>query len=80
MKRKRVLGDDNPDTLASLNNVAALFYCKGEYYRALPLYEECLAKMKMVLGDDHPDTFASLDNLALLFYCKGECDRALSLH
>ena len=55
-KRKRVLGEDHPDTLISLNNLAGLFERKGEYDRALPLYEECLAKRKRVLGEDHPDT------------------------
>jgi tetratricopeptide (TPR) repeat protein len=55
-KRKRVLGEDHPDTLTSLNNLAGLFESKGEYDRALPLYEECLAKRKRVLGEDHPHT------------------------
>ena len=78
-KRKRVLGDDHPDTLASLNNLAGLFESKGEYDRALPLYEECLAKKKRVLGDDHPDTLTSLNNIAALFHNKGDLDRALPL-
>ena len=55
-KSKRVLGDEHPSTLASLNCLALLFYSKGEYDRALPLFEECLAKRKRVLGDEHPDT------------------------
>ena len=55
-KKKRVLGEDHPSTLSSLNNLAALFDDKGEYDRALPMYEECLAKYKRVLGDDHPST------------------------
>ena len=62
-KRKRVLGDDHPDTLMSLNNLAVLFDSKGEYDRALPLYEECLAKRKCVLGDDHPHTKSSQRSL-----------------
>jgi hypothetical protein len=33
-----------------------LFDNKGEYDRALPLCEECLAKRMRVLGEDHPDT------------------------
>jgi lipopolysaccharide biosynthesis regulator YciM len=78
-KMKRVLGEDHPDTLTSLNNLAGLFESKGEYDRALPLYEECLAKRKRVLGEDHPDTLTSLDNLAFLFESKGEYDRALPL-
>ena len=39
-----------------LNALAELFRSKGEYDRALPLYEECLAKSKRVLGEDHPYT------------------------
>ncbi len=45
-----------PDTFSSLSNLAGLFHSKGEYERALPLYEECLAKSKRALGDDRPDT------------------------
>ena len=55
-KTKRVLGEDHPHTLASLNNLAVLFKSMGEYDRALPIYEDCLAKRKRVLGEDHPDT------------------------
>ena len=55
-KRKRVLGEDHPDTLALLNNLAFLFESMGEYDRALPIYEDCLAKQKRVLGEDHPHT------------------------
>ena len=62
-----------------MNALAELFRRKGEYDRALPLYEECLSKRKRVLGDEHPDTLKSLNNLAALFYCKGEHDRALPL-
>jgi tetratricopeptide (TPR) repeat protein len=79
-KRKRVLGDEHPDTLQSLNNLALLFKRKGEYDRALPLFEECLAKRKRALGDEHPDTLTSLNNLAALFDSKGEYDRALPLY
>jgi hypothetical protein len=53
---KRVLGDDHPNMLSSLNNLAVLFKSKGEYDRALPLLEECLARLKRVIGDDHPNT------------------------
>jgi hypothetical protein len=38
------------------NALAELFQSKGEYDRALPLYEECLAKQKRVLVDEHPRT------------------------
>lgn len=54
------LGDDNPETLKSLNNLANVFTKNGEYDRALPLYEECLARRKRVLGEDNPETLESL--------------------
>ena len=79
-KRKRVLGDDHPSTLASLNGLAVLFKHMVQYDRALLLYEECLAKYKRVLGDDHPDTLRSLNGLAGLFESKGQYDRALPLY
>jgi tetratricopeptide (TPR) repeat protein len=77
---KRVFGDDHPNTLTSLNNLAGLFESKGEYDRALQMCEECLTKMKRVLGDDHPNTLQSLINLAGLFESKGEYDRALPMY
>jgi hypothetical protein len=39
-----------------MDALAGLFDDKGDYDRALPMYEECLAKRKRVLGEDHPDT------------------------
>ena len=78
-KRKRILGDDHPDTLASINNLAALFRSKCEYDHALPLYEECLEKRKRMLGDDHPDTLWSQNAFAFVLFLQGECARALPL-
>ena len=65
-KRKRILGDDHPHTLDSINNLADLLQDQGEYDRALPMFEDCLEKRKRVLGDDHPHTLKSIQNLALL--------------
>ena len=80
VKRKRILGDEHPDTLASINNLAGLLNNKGEFDRALPLYQDCLMKRKRILGEEHPDTLITLNRLAQLFYNKGDCSRALSLH
>ena len=45
-----------------MNALASLFQNMGEYDRALPLYEECLAKRKRVLGDEHPHTKSTQRN------------------
>jgi tetratricopeptide (TPR) repeat protein len=79
-ENKKKLGDDHPDTLKSLNNLANVFTKNGEYDRALPLYEECLAGRKRVLGDDNPDTLISLNNLAVLYEVMEEFDKALPIY
>ena len=66
-KRKQLLGDDHPDTLASINNLAILYYNQGKYNEAEPLYKECLEKRKQKLGDDHSDTKETKKNLDLLY-------------
>ena len=82
MKRKReaILGDDHPDTLSSINNLAALYRSQGKYDKAEPLYVECLAKRKEILGDDHPDTLSSMNNLAGLYRSQGKYDKAEPLY
>ena len=39
-----------------MSALGGLFGDRGMYDRALPIYEDCLAKRKRVLGEDHPDT------------------------
>ena len=38
--RRTCLGDDHPDTLQSLHNVADTVFHMGQYYRALSLYDD----------------------------------------
>jgi tetratricopeptide (TPR) repeat protein len=79
-KRKRILGNDHPDTLTSLNDLAMLFENIFQYDRALSMYEDCLARRKRILGEEHPCTLASLNNLASLLESMGQRKRALPMH
>jgi len=74
--RKRLLGDDHPDTLKSMNNLARLYFTQGRYDEAEPIYLETLEIRKRVLGDDHPDTLNSMHNLARLYRSQGRYDEA----
>jgi tetratricopeptide (TPR) repeat protein len=58
-----VLGSEHPNTLTSRNNLALLYQSKGEYDKALPLYEQTLAAREQVLGSEHPQTITVRDNL-----------------
>jgi len=62
--RRRVLGDDHPDTPTSVNNLAYAYRAVGDLGRAVPLFEQALADRRRVLGDDHPQTKIARENLA----------------
>jgi hypothetical protein len=61
--RTRVLGDDDPKTLASRNNLAAAYHDAGDPARAIPLLEATLNDCTRVLGEDHPLTATVRSNL-----------------
>ena len=77
--RRRVLGQDHPDTLASRHNLAGAFQDAGDLGRAIPLHEQALADCVRVLGQDHPDTLASRNNLAGAYRDAGDLGRAIPL-
>ena len=58
-RRRRVLGEDHPDTLTSAFILAGELSELGEYQAARELAEDILARRRRVLGEDHPDTGAS---------------------
>jgi len=67
-------------TLADrLDAEAEASYQKGDYARALPLYQRSLAIREKVLGTEHPDVASSLNNLAVLYESTGDYGRALPL-
>jgi hypothetical protein len=64
--RRRLLGEDHPTTLRSMNNLAATLRDLGDLDGARQLHEQTLAGYRRVLGEDHPDTLTSMNNLAEL--------------
>ena len=64
--RRRVLGDDHPDTLASRAVLAWLAARQGRHAEAEELYRQLLADRTRVLGASHPDTEAIRTELAQL--------------
>jgi Tetratricopeptide repeat len=58
-RRRRILGEDHPDTLTSAFILAAQLSELGEYQAARELGEDTLDRRRRVLGDRHPDTIGS---------------------
>jgi tetratricopeptide (TPR) repeat protein len=62
--REKVLGPDHPDVAKSLDYLALLYACRGQYAQAESLYESSLAIREKTLGPEHPDAATSLENYA----------------
>ncbi len=77
--RRRELGAEHPDTLASTNNLANLYENQGRYDEAEVLYSTTLQIRKRVLGEEHPHTLLTTSNLALLYKSQRRYDDAESL-
>jgi hypothetical protein len=59
-----VLGEDHPDTMHSMHNLALTRRDLGDLQGARELFEQALAGRRRVLGEDHPDTLQSRNDLA----------------
>jgi tetratricopeptide (TPR) repeat protein len=70
--RKKVLGEQHPDTALSLNNLGTLLRAQGDYVAARPYYEQALAIRRKVLGEQHADTAHSLNSLGVLIQDQGD--------
>jgi hypothetical protein len=61
--KKRVLGQEHPDTLMSMANLAWIWKSQDQYNKSLELMVTCVRLQEKILGIDHPDTVSSLATL-----------------
>ncbi|KAJ7866885.1 P-loop containing nucleoside triphosphate hydrolase protein [Mycena leptocephala] len=81
-QRKQVLGDDHPDTLLAMGNLASTYQHLGKFHKAAELEVVLLEKQKQrkqVLGDDHPDTLRAMGTLASTYRELGKFHKAEEL-
>jgi len=62
--RRRVLGPEHPDTLASMSNLGSTLDSEERYREAEPLQRETLALQRRIIGAEEPETLGSANNLA----------------
>ncbi|MEM9167191.1 MAG: serine/threonine-protein kinase [Planctomycetota bacterium] len=74
--RRRVLGEEHPDTLISINNMGFLLQSQGELDQAEPYLREALEQRRRVLGEEHTDTLTSINNMGSLLWAQGKLDQA----
>jgi len=76
--QERVLGPDDPNTLAARNNLANAYQTAGRTDEAIALHEQVLADRERVLGPDHPHTAQSRQNLAAAYRAAGRTEEAIA--
>jgi serine/threonine protein kinase len=78
--RKRLLGDDNPFTLASMLKMSALLDDQGRSAEAAPYARDPVARMRRLFGENDPKTLQALSLLALVLYDDGRLGEAESYY
>jgi tetratricopeptide (TPR) repeat protein/tRNA A-37 threonylcarbamoyl transferase component Bud32 len=76
--RRKQLGDDDPDTLTSINAAATLAGDQGRNDEAERLFDEAIAGRRRVLGEGNPATLDSISGLGTLRYYQGRYKEAES--
>jgi Tfp pilus assembly protein PilF len=78
--RRRLLGEDHPETATSHSNLAGNLDMQGKCVEAEPLHRQALATYLRALGKDHKDTAGSYNNLAVNLDMQGKHVEAEPLH
>ncbi|KXX75211.1 Kinesin light chain [Madurella mycetomatis] len=74
--QKEVLGDEWPDTLTSMGNLALMYWNQGRWKEAEILEVQVMELRRRILGDEHLDTLTSKNSLALIYWNQGQWKEA----
>ncbi|WP_428936842.1 tetratricopeptide repeat protein [Fontivita pretiosa] len=70
--RRRLLGEDHPDTLNSFLWMGTLLHGTGKLDEADRFLRESVERNRRILGSDHPDTLGAINSLASLRQARGK--------
>ncbi|KAJ3035325.1 hypothetical protein HDV00_004053 [Rhizophlyctis rosea] len=75
-RRRRLLGEDHPDTLKSWTGLAQAYAKQGKYEESMARHREFYERSKRVLGEDHSITLRWVNDMGCLAHLKGDYDLA----
>jgi len=78
-RARRVLGEEHPETLTAMGNLAVTCHVQGDLVEARKLEEHVLEVSRRVLGEEHPGTLRAIGNLALTCHAQGDLASARAL-
>lgn len=77
--RRRVLGEEHPDTLTSIDSLGLLLQDQGRLAEAEPYCREALEKSRRVRGEQNPSTLVFTENLARALQQQGRHREVIDL-
>lgn len=77
---RRIYGNDDPDTLSLLNDLALNYLQVGRYDKAEKSLRSCVDSCRKSLGNDHRNTLESIENLGTLYVGQKKYKLAEPLH
>jgi tetratricopeptide (TPR) repeat protein len=77
--RSRVVGEEHPDTLTAMANLASTYQNQGRWKEAEELEVKVMEARSRVVGEEHPDTLNAMGNLASTYRNQGRWKEAEEL-
>jgi tetratricopeptide (TPR) repeat protein len=77
--RRRLLGEDHPDTIWAMSNLAITLREQGQLEEAAIIQKEVLEKRTQILSKEHPDTISAMSNLAITLGEQGHLERTAEI-
>jgi len=78
-ERRRLLGDEHPDSLTAMANLANLYWYQRRLDEVEVLDRRTLDVRRRVLGPDHPDTLKSINGLGTTLFSQASYEEASEL-
>ena len=79
-EQRLVLGEDDPDTLSTMNEIGYGWFLEGDAERAKPILEEVMERRLRVLGESAGPTQHTFQNLGACLTKLGEYEKAEELY
>ena len=76
---KKLLGEEDPNTLICMGNLAFTYRNQGRWNEAEQLEVQVMDKRKRLLGEEHPQTLISIGSLATTYRNQGRWNEAEQL-
>ena len=73
----KTFGKDHPNVAIRWNNLGGAWHSKGEYDKAIELFEKALNSDLKTFGENHPSVARDWNNIGLSWDSKGEYGKAI---